>query len=54
MKIINLCDNRIDDRGFKIFEELPSKNHTLEIIDVSKNFITDITAKNFMKNLNTN
>lgn len=40
IKVLNLSDNRIDDRGFKSFEEFPAKNHGVEIIDVSKNFIT--------------
>lgn len=41
IKILNLSDNKIEDKGFKSFEELPIKNkNSLEVIDMSKNLIS--------------
>lgn len=40
LKILNISDNKLDDKGFKSFAEVPLKNHSLENLDVSRNMIT--------------
>jgi Leucine-rich repeat (LRR) protein len=40
LKILNLSDNKIDDKGFKSFGDVPYKNHSLEDIDLSRNMIS--------------
>ena len=51
LKSLDISDNKISDKGFENFIDLPMKNYTLEILDVSKNMITDATCKEFTKNL---
>jgi Leucine-rich repeat (LRR) protein len=40
MAILNISDNKIDDKGFKSFGDVSLKNHVLENLDVSKNMIS--------------
>ena len=61
IKCIDLSDNKIDDEGFKAFEELPIKNSTLEKLILSKNYLTvlkineqDVSCKEFFKNISFN
>lgn len=51
LKFLNISENKIDDRGFKSFDELPLKNHTLENLDISKNLIS-VKNKFFLENYN--
>jgi hypothetical protein len=40
IKLLDISDNKIDDKGFSHFSEIPLKNYSLEALDVSKNQIT--------------
>lgn len=40
IKKIELSDNKIDDKGFLHFSDLPLKNFNIEYFDISKNNIT--------------
>jgi hypothetical protein len=40
IKLLDISDNKFDDKGFSHFCEIPIKNYSLESLDVSKNQIT--------------
>jgi Ran GTPase-activating protein (RanGAP) involved in mRNA processing and transport len=54
LKILDISNNKFDDKGFQYFKEFPIKNTTLESLDISKNLVTDISAKDFVLNLTRN
>ena len=54
LQILDLSDNKINDKGFAAFQLMPESNSSLEHFDISKNFITDWSAKDFVKNLVNN
>ena len=51
VKNLDLSENKITDKGFEYFIDVPLKNNTLENLDVSKNMISDLSCKDFILNL---
>jgi Leucine-rich repeat (LRR) protein len=51
VKNLDLSENKITDKGFEYFIDVPLKNNALENLDVSKNMISDLSCKDFILNL---
>lgn len=54
IKIIDIGNNSITDKGFRAFESIPDYLRNLEKIDISQNMISDASACPFIRNLKYN